>query len=512
MDKTVVIIITMAVYVLLMAVIGVMNSKSSSGGVASFTVGKRNAGAWISALSYGAAYFSAVMFIGYSGRTGWDLWLWASLVGLANAVIGSWLAWRVLAMRTRDVSHRLHIKSMPQFFFARFGSKKMKIFAAVIIFVFLTPYSASVYNGLTSVCHVVLGVDEGLCRIIIAAVSAFLLILGGYIATLKADFVQGIIMFFGVIMLIVCVVCSDKVKGFAGISELWEEMKNVPDMRPLGGQNLVKLISTVILTSFGTWGLPQMIHKYYSIRDEKEVKRGMVISTVFAVIVAGGGYFIGSLSHLFFGSLGDLATGGTTDYLVPYMLLDSNLPVVLLGIILVLLVSASVSTLSSITLTACTTLTMDLIREKLKKDISDKKCAVLIRILCLVFVALSYVIAITKTPLFDMMSYSWGIISGSFLAPYLISLYWKKLSRAGAWAGMLGGFFVAFVPAAMKIAAMITGDNSPAIFTFLASKGAEFAVIAMLVSILLCVVFSLLRPAEDEKQKECAERFYTGRV
>ena len=178
----------MAVYVLLMAVIGVINSKSSSGGVASFTVGKRNAGAWISALSYGAAYFSAVMFIGYSGRTGWDLWLWASLVGLANAVIGSWLAWRVLAMRTRDVSHRLHIKSMPQFFFARFGSKKMKIFAAVIIFVFLTPYSASVYNGLTSVCHVVLGVDEGLCRIIIAAVSAFLLILGGYIATLKADF------------------------------------------------------------------------------------------------------------------------------------------------------------------------------------------------------------------------------------------------------------------------------------------------------------------------------------
>ena len=472
MDKQLTIWIVIGVYAIFMLAVGILYSRKGTD-MASFTVGGRSAGAWISALSYGTAYFSAVMFIGYSGGSGWSYGLWSVLVGIGNAVFGSLLAWMVLADRTREYTRKHDIKSMPQLFEKRFGSAKMRLFACVVIFVFLIPYSASVYKGLTSVCSVILGIDEQVCMVIIAIASALLLVLGGYIATLKADFVQGFVMMIGVSALIVLVVLSPQVGGLSkGIANMGEYMKS-HEMLPLTGKPAVALISTLLMTSFGTWGLPQMVHKYYGIKDRQEVKRGTVISTVFALLVAGGGYFIGSLSHLFFG---ETMPEGGKDFLVPLMLDQAGLPDLLVGVILVLLISASVSTLSSITLTACSTVSMDLVKPTIAKKMNEKDLAALTRILCLVFVVMSYFIANYPTPILEMMSYSLGIISGSFLAPYLLSLYWKGINRAGAWAGMLGGFLTAFLPAA------ISGFTTP--------DGPLYACLAMAVSFALCFVVS----------------------
>ena len=345
MDKQLTIWIVIGVYAIFMLAVGILYSRKGTD-MASFTVGGRSAGAWISALSYGTAYFSAVMFIGYSGGSGWSYGLWSVLVGIGNAVFGSLLAWLVLADRTREYTRKHDIRSMPQLFETRFKSSKMRLFACVVIFVFLIPYSASVYKGLTSVCSVILGIDEQVCMIIIAIASALLLVLGGYIATLKADFVQGFVMMIGVTALIVLVVLSPQVGGLSrGLSNMAEYMRS-HQMLPLSDRPAVALISTLLMTSFGTWGLPQMVHKYYGIRDRQEVRRGTVISTVFALLVAGGGYFIGSLSHLFFG---ETMPQGGKDFLVPLMLDQADLPDLLVGVILVLLISASVSTLSSIT-------------------------------------------------------------------------------------------------------------------------------------------------------------------
>ncbi len=468
MDKQLTIWIVIGVYAIFMLTVGILYSRKGTD-MASFTVGGRGAGAWISALSYGTAYFSAVMFIGYSGGSGWSYGLWSVLVGIGNALFGSLLAWLVLADRTREYTRKHDIKSMPQLFEKRFGSSKMRLFACVVIFVFLIPYSASVYKGLTSVCSVILGIDEQVCMIIIAIASALLLVLGGYIATLKADFVQGFVMMIGVSALIVLVVLSPQVGGLGtGLSNMTEYMRS-HEMLPLTGKPAVALISTLLMTSFGTWGLPQMVHKYYGIKDRQEVKRGTIISTVFALLVAGGGYFIGSLSHLFFG---ETMPEGGKDFLVPLMLDQAGLPDLLVGVILVLLISASVSTLSSITLTACSTVSMDLVKPTIAKKMNDKDLAALTRILCLVFVVMSYFIANYPTPILEMMSYSWGIISGSFLAPYLLSLYWRGINRAGAWAGMLGGFLTAFLPAA------ISGFTTP--------DGPLYACLAMAVSFVLC--------------------------
>ncbi|MBE6731629.1 MAG: sodium:solute symporter family protein [Ruminococcaceae bacterium] len=492
MDKLTTIWIVIAVYAIFMLVVGILNSgKDNSSSMEKFTVGGRNAGAWISALSYGTAYFSAVMFIGYSGGSGWSYGLWSALVGVGNAVFGSFLAWKVLANRTRDYTRRLKIKSMPQLFETRFRSPGMRIFSCLVIFVFLVPYSASVYKGLTSICSVILGIDENVCMIIIALASAVVLVLGGYIATLKADFVQGFIMMIGVTALIVLVIVSPQVGGLTnGINNMAEYMKE-NKMMPLDASSTVSLISMILMTSFGTWGLPQMVHKYYGIKDAGEVKRGTIISTLFALLVAGGGYFIGSFSHLFFGN--EMPEGGK-DYLVPLMLDKAGLPDILIGVVLVLLISASVSTLSGITLSACSTFSMDFIKGTVKKDISDKSTATLTRIMCLVFVVFSYIIATTDTPIIELMSYSWGIISGAFIGPYVLTLYMKKINRFGAWCGMLSGFLVAFIPAAAS------GFTTP--------DGPLYACIAMASSFVVTILASMISSKLKLKGSEENDSFY----
>ena len=494
---------TLGVYLLLIIGVGIWTGRKSKS-VADFTVGGRQAGAWLSALSYGTAYFSAVMFVGYAGGTGLSYGLWGVLAGLGNAVFGSYFAWKVLARRTRDVSARLKLKTMPQYFEMRYGSKALKLFTCIVIFIFMVPYSASVYKGLASVAEVLLGIDDTICMIIIAVLAALLLVLGGYLAQARADFVQGIIMMFGVTLLIIFVVRCEKVGGLAGVMEYAKTAEGLPK---LNVTQWVGLMATVLMTSFGTWGLPQMVQKYFGIKDDKQAKRGILISTVFAVLVAGGGYFIGSLCHRFY-TMDEINSFGTPaqDYIVPNMLKDSHLPTVLLGVVLMLLIAASVSTLCSITLTASSTLSMDFIRSL--RPMEDKKLRNLTKILCVLFIVVSYVVANTKTPILDMMSYSWGIISGSFLAPYVLALYYKKLTKGGAWCGVMAGFLTALIPAVSKILTLCGVQAERVVY--LSKQGPLFACIAMLLSIALCFVGSAL--FKSKKDETTQEFFYKAIV
>lgn len=494
--------ITIAVYIAALVVIGIVTGRRSKS-ISDFTVGGRNAGAWLSALSYGTAYFSAVMFVGYAGKTGLSFGVWGVLAGIGNAVFGSLLAWLVLARKTRDVSARLKIQTMPQFFETRYGSKAMRTFSAAVIFIFLIPYSASVYTGLASIADVLLGINDDLFLIIIAVLAMLIILFGGYLVQARADFVQGIVMMVGVTLLIVCVVRSKQVGGLEGLREYLNSDSGLPT---LNGSQWVSLMATVLMTSFGTWGLPQMISKYFGIKDDKQAKRGIIISTFFAFLVAGGGYFIGSLCHRFYTVGQDMPENA--DYIVPSMLRDSALPAILLGVIIVLLLSASVSTLCSVTLSASSAVSIDLISQKAKKEIPEKKKGVLTKVFCVLFIVLSYVVANTKTPILDMMSYSWGIISGSFLAPYLLALYYKKLNKISAWAGILTGFFIALVPATCKVL-NLCGNTSEAVLKLMA-QGPLYACIAMIASICMCFVVSLFTGKTTDKKVN--DFFYNGTV
>ena len=484
--------IVVGIYFLLMLAVGVASAKKANS-LTAFVVGGRNAGPWVSALTYGATYFSAVIFIGYAGRSGWDFGLWALAIGLGNALFGAYLAWAVLAERTREVTRRLKIKTMPQFFETRFFSKGMKIYAAVIIFIFMTPYSASVYSGLSYLCEKVLNIDYQMAMLGIAIVAAIYLVVGGYVASLQADLIQGIIMLGGVAAMVFFVILSDTVGGIAnGVAKVYDKMTE-SGLTSFSWQTVIGVASLVLLTSFGSWGMPQMIHKYYCIADKKSVKAGTVISTVFCAVIAISAYFIGSLTRIFFTEVPKVNGAVNYDVMVPNILVGT-LPEILLGVVLVLVLSASVSTLSGITLTSCSAIAIDLLKETFIRSMNTKTTLWVTRLLCLLFIATSYLIASLKSPILMLMAFSWGSVAGAFLAPFLLSLYWKGLNRAGAWAGMITG------PLLCTVLAVSSGFKS--------ANSAVYGVISIAASFLACFIGSKLSKRLSTDEQTAKEHFY----
>ena len=403
-----------------------------------FVLGGRSVGPWLTAFAYGTSYFSAVVFVGYAGQFGWKYGIAATWAGIGNALIGSLLAWAVLGRRTRIMSQHLDSATMPQFFESRFGSKALKLAASAIIFIFLIPYTASLYNGLSRLFGMAFDIDYSVCVIVMAILTAVYVIAGGYMATAINDFIQGIVMLVGIVAVIAAVLNSkggfmEAMNGLARISD--PTVSDAPGVfNSFLGPDPVNLLGVVLLTSLGTWGLPQMVQKFYAIKSEKAINKGMIISTVFAFVVAGGCYFLGGFGRLFSDQV-DIAAGGY-ESIIPTML--SGLSPILIAIVVVLVLSASMSTLSSLVLASSSTLTLDFIKGTVVKDLSQKKQLLIMRILIAVFIAISVVIAILQyksnvTFIAQLMGVSWGALAGAFQAPFLFGLYWKRTTVASVW-------------------------------------------------------------------------------
>ncbi len=485
--------LTMAALVLfsvLMVGIGIYSYRKTKT-MDGFLLGGRNIGAWVSAFAYGTSYFSAVIFIGYAGKHGWDIGIGSIWIGVGNAVLGCMLAWLLLAKRTRSMTHTLSAKTMPEFFEARFQSKGMKIFAALVIFIFLVPYSAAVYKGLGSMFNTIFpSVSVNYCMLIIAVLTAIYLVLGGYVATAYTDFVQGIIMILGVFAMVFAVFKTDAVgglsEGFSRLSQIADNGDGITGaalVHPFGGMNWKFLCVNILLTSFGTWGLPQMVTKYYAIRDEKSIKQAIVISTAFCLIIGCGAYLIGSLSRLVLQN--QLPEGGK-DFVIPSMLIEAlgkhSSTMVILAVIMVLLLSASMSTLASVVLTSASAVSVDLLPE-VKKVKNEKNQVRVTRALCFLFVALSYLFATMNfTIIVNIMSFSWGVVSGCFIGAYIWGIYSKRTTKTGAWAGMIAGILTVALP---TVAITATSGFSAAV-----SKSPELGVLAMAVSLIVVPVVS----------------------
>ncbi|HAN42387.1 MAG TPA: sodium:solute symporter, partial [Sphaerochaeta sp.] len=237
-----------------------------------FVLGGRNVGPWLSAFAYGTSYFSAVIFVGYAGQFGWKFGIASTWVGLGNAFIGSLLAWSILGRRTRIMTQHLKSATMPQFFENRFNSKALKLISSIIIFVFLIPYTASLYNGLSRLFGMGFNVDYTICIVVMAALTAVYVIAGGYMATAVNDFIQGLIMLGGIIAIIASVLKING--GFVGSLNALAAIDDASVSTTPGifasffGPDPFSLLCVVILTSLGTWGLPQMVQKFYAIKSE----------------------------------------------------------------------------------------------------------------------------------------------------------------------------------------------------------------------------------------------------
>ncbi|GAB6172561.1 sodium:solute symporter [Paradesulfitobacterium aromaticivorans] len=432
----------LGIFIAILVMSGLLNVRKNTT-VQSFFLGDRGIGPWFSAFAYGTTYFSAVIFIGYAGKVGWGFGLSALWIVLGNTLVGSLLAWKILARRTREMTVRLNAITMPEFLGARYQDKGLKIFSAIIIFIFLVPYSASVYMGLSYLFEQVFGIPYTYALVFMAVLTAVYLVLGGYRAVAVTDFIQGMVMVVGVGVLLYYIIGSPQVGGLTSAVKKLAEI-NPGLAAPVGPPGWLPLFSLVALTSIGPWGLPQMVQKYYALKDEKSIRPAMIISTVFALIVTFGAYFTGSLSRLFFEKLPiDPTTGVATPDLLMPQILSTALPELGVTIIFLLVLSASMSTLASLVLVSSSTLAVDMVQGWLKPNMSERAGVRLMRLLVVAFVALSLLVAMVKPAfILTLMALSWGTVAGFFLAPYLYGLFWQRTTKAGAWAGGLTGLSV----------------------------------------------------------------------
>ena len=474
--------------------------------VSGFVLGGRSVGPWLTAFAYGTSYFSAVVFVGYAGQFGWKYGIAATWAGLGNAFLGSLLAWAVLGRRTRVMTQHLDSATMPEFFGKRFMSRPLKLCASVIIFVFLIPYTASLYNGLSRLFGMAFDIDYSVCVVVMAVLTGIYVIAGGYMATAINDFIQGVIMIFGIIAVIWAVLKSQggflaALDSLARVTD--ESVSTAPGVfASFFGPDPAGLLGVVLLTSLGTWGLPQMVQKFYAIKSEAAISKGMIISTVFAVIVAGGSYFLGGFGRLFSGQV-DIAAGGY-DSIVPTML--SGLPTVLIAVVVILVLSASMSTLSSLVLASSSTLTLDFIKDLVIKDMDEKRQVRWMRGLVVVFIAISVVLALIQyrsnvTFIAQLMGVSWGALAGAFLAPFLYGLYWKKATSAACWASFLFSTVV-------MLSNIFVGSRFPALLQSPINAGA----FCMLAGLVIVPVVSLFTRKPDPVLVEDAFSCYNKPV
>ena len=362
------------IFVAVMIAVGLYSRKQAAS-VDGFVLGGRTVGPWLTAFAYGTSYFSAVVFVGYAGQFGWKYGLSSTWIGVGNAVVGSLLAWLVLGRRTKLMTQHIESRTMPDFFGTRYQSQGLRVAASIIAFVFLIPYTAGVYKGISTLFEMGFGVPYEYCVILMAILTAVYVILGGYKATAMNDFIQGVIMLFGIVTVIAAVLSAQ-----GGLSAAVEKMTAMPadngttngGFATLWGPDPWNLLGVVVLTSLGTWGLPQMVGKFYSITDESAIRRGTIISTIFAFIVAGGCYFLGGFGRLF--GMPPTLPNGRLDFdsIVPSML--ATLPDFIIALVVLLVLSASMSTLASLVLTSSSTMTLDLIYRDKKSLPGEVAC------------------------------------------------------------------------------------------------------------------------------------------
>ena len=491
-------IIFLVIFFGVMISVGLYSRKHATN-VNDFVLGGRSVGPWLTAFAYGTSYFSAVVFVGYAGQFGYKYGLAATWIGIGNALIGSLLAWVILGRRTRVMTKHLSAATMPDYFGKRFDSNALRIAASVISFVFLIPYTASVYNGLSRLFGMAFDIPYVVCVIVMAALTGVYVILGGYMATAINDFIQGIVMLFGIVAVIVAVLNGQGgfYQAIVSLSEIESDVALTLGQKGVFasffGPDLPNLIGVVILTSLGTWGLPQMVHKFYAIKDEKAIRYGTIISTFFAIVVAGGCYFLGGFGRLFDTPAIHAADGSVVyDAIIPTML--SSLSDMLVGIVIVLVLSASMSTLSSLVLTSSSTLTLDFIKGNIVKDMDDKKQLLCMRIMLVFFIAISVIIALDPpTFIAQLMGISWGALAGAFLAPFMYGLYWRGVTKASVWASFACGV-------------LLTVSNM--FFKFIASP-INAGAIAMVAGMIVVPIVSLVTPKMDtshvDKVFECLE-------
>ncbi len=436
--KTVVI----ALYALMIVGVGVAGLRRTTS-FKDFFLGGGQVGPWMTAFTYATAYFSAVLFIGFAGKIGWGFGYSGLWIALGNALVGVLLVWGVLGWRIKSMSTEYGVSTMAEFFEVRYGSRFLKLFAAVSIFVFFIPYTSAVFMGLSYLFRSNFGIDYTLALVLMGGFTALYLVLGGYRSMAMIDVVFGMIMLVGVTILLFFTL--DASGGAAAITESLRAID--PRLTaPVGPPGAWSLFCLVFLTSIAPLGMPQLVQKFYAIKDRRAVRIGMVASTCFALLIGGVAYFVGSTARLFLSpesAPAAFADGRPVfDALMPE-LLARVVPESLSVVMLLLILSASMSTLAALVLIASSSVVKDLYAGFVSRDADDARLTALMRLGSALFVLISVVLAwMRPSTIVAILGISWGAIGSVFLGPFLWGLFTRRVGRTGAVAGSVLGLAV----------------------------------------------------------------------
>jgi solute:Na+ symporter, SSS family len=468
-------IIVLSLYVAMIIAVGIRGFRGTKS-FNDFFLGGGKVGPWMSAFSYGTAYFSAVLFIGFAGNIGWNFGFSALWIAFFNAFVGVLMVWWIIGPKIKDAVARYRVHTLPEYLEARFGSRLLKLLASIVIFVFMVPYSAAVFMGLSYLFTSNFEVEYWHALAFMGFFTALYIVLGGYKSMALIDMIFGIIMAVSVTILL-----FSTIRMGGGMQQISLQLQQInPELtRVVGPPGLWPLLSLVMLTSLAPFAMPQLMQKFYAIKDKQTIKKGMLASTAFAVLIGGVAYFVGSTARIFISpENAPMAFGAdgqpVYDILMPE-LLANVIPVSLSVIILLLMLSASMSTLAALVLVSSSTFAKDFYEGFVRKDISDRGLTRLMRLISAVFVFTSVILAYFNfDSIVAILGISWGALGSFFLGPFIWGLFSRKASRSGALISGIGGLSTCLLLYAF-------GEPSP-----------QAGTIGMIVSLGLCPLASLV--------------------
>jgi len=435
-------IIVMAAYALTIIIVGIAGFRKARS-FSDYFLGGGKVGAWMTAFTYGTAYFSAVLFIGFAGKIGWGFGYSGLWIALGNTLVGVLGVWWLLGYRIKKMSVEYDVHTMAEFLEKRYNSPFLKLFASFCIFVFFIPYSAAVFMGLSYLFRSTFGIDYTVALILMGGFTAIYLVLGGYKSMTIIDVVFGIIMLAGVGVLLFSVL--DKGDGLAnitaGMNAIDPKLTGV-----VGPPGWWPLFSLVFLTSIAPMAMPQLVQKFYAIKDKKSIRIGMIGSSIFALIITGVGYFTGGTTRFFLNPENSPQAFTDSkpifDALMPE-LLTNVIPEGLSVLILLLILSASMSTLAALVLISSSTIAKDFYAGFVNKNVSDQVLTRLMRYSSAVIVLLAIIMAYYRpATIVSILGISWGAIGAVFLGPFIWGLLTKKVKKSGAIASSVMGLII----------------------------------------------------------------------
>lgn len=436
-------VVVLALYALIIIIIGIKGYRGTRS-FNDFYLGGGNVGPWMTAFSYGTAYFSAVLFIGFAGNIGWNFGFSGLWIALVNALVGVLLVWWVVGRRLKDAASEYGASTLPEFLEKRYGSPELKLLSSLVIFVFMIPYTAAVFMGLSYLFTSNFQIEYWHALVFMGFFTALYMVLGGYKSMAMIDTIFGGIMAVSVVILFFST--SHAGGGIPNIANSLAEIDPAL-IKTIGPPGWWPLLSLVLLTSMAPFAMPQLMQKFFAIRDKATIKRGMVASTLFAVLIGGVAYFVGSTSRVFLNPVDTPAAFSIEgepifDILMPELLI-SVIPASLNVVILMLMLSASMSTLAALVLVSSSTFAKDFYQGFVNKQASDQRLTLLMRFMSALFIMVSVWLAfLNMDSIVTILGISWGALGSFFLGPFIWGLYSKRVRRSGAIASGTGGLLV----------------------------------------------------------------------